>query len=58
MSITLSAVWLPWIATAFCVGMMLRPGNFGDLGFGAIFRVFWMIPVGFIWAAYFWAVAP
>jgi hypothetical protein len=60
MEITVSAIWFPVIATVFCLGMLIRPyQQSGDYDMGSIFRLFWLIPVGFIWAAYFaigWAV--
>lgn len=45
---------LPIIATVWCLYMMNRPyQQSGDYDFGVVFRLFWFIPIGFIWAAYF-----
>lgn len=45
---------IPAVLTLLCLGMMFRPyQRQGDYDFGSILRVFWLLPIGFIWAAYF-----
>jgi hypothetical protein len=54
MQITIGLWILPALLTLACAGLMLRPyQRSGDYDFGAIFRLFWLLPIGFIWAAYF-----
>jgi hypothetical protein len=45
---------IPLFATLACLYAMFRPyKQHGDFDIGPIFRLFWFIPIGFIWAAYF-----
>lgn len=45
---------IPIAATLWCLYMFGRPyQQRGDYDFGMIFRLFWFIPIGFIWAGYF-----
>ena len=54
MTITIGAWTIPVVLTVLCIAMMLRPyRQRGDYDFGSVFRIFWLMPVGFIWAAYF-----
>lgn len=54
-------VIVPIIMTLACLGMLIRPyKKQGDYDFGSILRLLWLLPIGFIWAAYFafgWWVA-
>ncbi len=46
--------WVPAVLTAICLYMLCRPYHqIGMYDFGAIFRILWLIPIGFIWAVYF-----
>ena len=57
MTITFGAWVIPLALTIICLWMMFRPIRdcSGYLGgaFEAMFRLFWLIPIGFIWAVYF-----
>jgi hypothetical protein len=53
-TITVGAWVIPLLLTLACLGAMFRPyRREGDYDFGAVFRLAWLIPVGFVWAAYF-----
>jgi hypothetical protein len=51
MTITFGAICIPIILTLVCLGFMFRPSKFMD--FTALLSILWLIPIGFIWAAYF-----
>ena len=60
MTITVGLWIIPTILTVACVVMLFRsavgrPGYSGmySSAFDALFAMFWLIPIGFIWAAYF-----
>lgn len=56
---TISTQWIPWILTAACIAAMIRPyQQHGDYDFGAILRLFWLIPLSATWAVYFWWTRP
>jgi hypothetical protein len=45
---------IPIFATLWCLYMMNRPyQQQGDYDFGMIFRLGWLLPIGFVWAIYF-----
>lgn len=53
MSITISAIWIPWVITIVLLGVMMRPYHVrGSYNFGPIFRVFWLIPILAVWVVY------
>ena len=55
MQITIGSWIIPVVLTVGCVVMFARPypmrGTYDFLG--AIFRIFWLLPIGLIWAIYF-----
>ena len=54
MSITVGAVFIPIILTLILLGMMFRPyTQSGNFDFGLILRLFWIIPILFVWMVYF-----
>lgn len=54
MSIQISAWFIPAILTGLCLAMMFRPYHErGMFDFGAILRLFWILPIAIIWAVYF-----
>jgi hypothetical protein len=54
MTITIPAVFWPIATTLFCLAMLARPYHAsGDYDFGILLRAGWLIPIGFVWAAYF-----
>lgn len=54
MKITIGIWIIPAMLTLACAAMMLRPyQSSGAYDFGAIFRLFWLIPIALIWCAYF-----
>lgn len=54
MTITIGGWIIPAMLTVACLGMMFRPYHMsGYYDFGGIFRAFWLLPIGVIWAAYF-----
>jgi hypothetical protein len=54
MTITIGASVIPWLLTAFCVCMILRPWHStGSYDFSFVRRVLWLIPILFVWCVYF-----
>ena len=55
MNITIHTVIIPIILSIICIIMFFRPYKEKRMYdfFGAISRLFWLIPIGFIWAVYF-----
>ena len=58
LTVTISSGWwiIPTIPTLICLAFMFRPlQNTGGLlsGLDAVFRVFWLIPILFVWLLYF-----
>lgn len=58
LSLTLTIGWwiIPVILTLICLSRMLRQSeeDWGIFfGFAALFRLFWLIPILFIWLIYF-----
>ena len=57
MSLTINGYWLPVVATILLLAIMLRPyRSSGSFDFGAIFRLFWLLPIALVWIAYLVAV--
>lgn len=54
MTITINLWIIPVGITLTLLVVMFRPYHrTGDYDFGEIFGLFWLIPIGFVWAAYF-----
>lgn len=55
MTITFGIICIPIILTLVCLGFMFRPSNYSGsmFDFTGILRMFWLTPIGLIWAAYF-----
>lgn len=58
LTITLGWWLIPAFVTALCLFAMFRTGNANSGGmfgnaFDVLFSLFWLIPIGFIWAIYF-----
>jgi hypothetical protein len=54
MTITIGAWIIPAIFTFLCfVGMFWPYESTGSYDFTPLLRVFWLLPIGFIWAIYF-----
>ena len=53
MAVTLPC-WIIPLLSAAGIYMMVRPyKRHGDYDFGMVFRLFWLIPVAFVWTVYF-----
>lgn len=54
MTLTIGTWVIPLFLTLVCLGMLFRPyRSQGTFDFGPVLRLFWVVPIGFIWAFYF-----